>query len=685
MPEYLSPGVYVEEISTGPRPITGVATSTAGMVGVTARGPDSGKPKLVTSLLEFHRLFGGFLPEPDSTAVGVADGKGIRWWLLPLAVKGFFDNGGQRLYVKRVPPAQGSTAAKKVIDDGTGSESSLVLSATARQTGEGGDGLTALLRLARGASHQVVAPDPNPEPAPGPTPDPAPAPSPAPGPNPAPAPDAAGGPAPGPDPAPAPDPTPAADPAGGPAGGPDPAGGEGPGPDPAPAPAPDPAAAVTLGALGAIKQFSTVLLVPAHPGKPLGLYTVQSHAASGTNVTVTLDRPLAQPAVKGDALVLVQGFRLEIIDESPGVPRRSLLLPPASRPPAPDLTVLATTVNGEPDALLTLEVGEDPLPHLGTGLSRTDPTKPMDVLKLGGGCSAGHQLTAADYIGVDGGSGNRTGIQALEDIDEVAICAVPGVWDGTVLDALTTHCTLLGERFAVFDARPGATLEEIKDFRASLPSTDRAALYHPWVRVPNPDPRATGPVEAAPSGHLLGIYADTDVRRGVHKAPANTVVRGIVPGTGLVSDITRREQDTLNPDGINVLRAFPNLGQRVWGARTLADDTRWRYVSVRRLFLFIEESLDEGLQWVVFEANSEQLWAAVRQSIESFLTGVWRGGALAGSTAAEAFYVVCDRTTMTEDDLAQGRLVCQVGIAPVYPAEFVIVRVQQATRESITT
>ncbi|MGW0581667.1 hypothetical protein ACWD25_38330, partial [Streptomyces sp. NPDC002920] len=226
MPEYLSPGVYVEEISTGPRPITGVATSTAGMVGVTARGPDSGKPKLVTSLLEFHRLFGGFLPEPDSTAVGVADGKGIRWWLLPLAVKGFFDNGGQRLYVKRVPPAQGSTAAKKVIDDGTGSESSLVLSATARQTGEGGDGLTALLRLARGASHQVVAPDPNPEPAPepapGPTPDPAPAPSPAPGPNPAPGPDAAGGPAPGPDPAPAPDP----------------AGGEAPGTDPAPAPDP---------------------------------------------------------------------------------------------------------------------------------------------------------------------------------------------------------------------------------------------------------------------------------------------------------------------------------------------------------------------------------------------------------------------------------------------------------------
>jgi phage tail sheath protein FI len=184
---------------------------------------------------------------------------------------------------------------------------------------------------------------------------------------------------------------------------------------------------------------------------------------------------------------------------------------------------------------------------------------------------------------------------------------------------------------------------------------------------------------------MIGVYADTDVRRGVHKAPANTVLRGIVPGAGLAADVTKREQDTLNPFGINVLRAFPNLGQRVWGARTLADDTRWQYVSVRRLFLFIEESLDEGLQWVVFEPNSEQLWASVRQTIGAFLTGVWRGGALAGTTAEEAFYVVCDRTTMTPDDLAQGRLVCEVGVAPVFPAEFVVVRIQQATRESTTS
>lgn len=184
---------------------------------------------------------------------------------------------------------------------------------------------------------------------------------------------------------------------------------------------------------------------------------------------------------------------------------------------------------------------------------------------------------------------------------------------------------------------------------------------------------------------MIGVYARTDVERGVHKAPANTVLRGIVPGAGLASDVTRREQDTLNPVGINVLRAFPNLGQRVWGARTLSDDTRWRYVNVRRLFLFIEESLDEGLQWVVFEPNAEQLWASVRQSISSFLTEVWRAGALAGTTPEEAFYVVCDRSTMTEDDLAQGRLVCQVGVAPVFPAEFVVVRIQQATRESNTS
>ena len=138
----------------------------------------------------------------------------------------------------------------------------------------------------------------------------------------------------------------------------------------------------------------------------------------------------------------------------------------------------------------------------------------------------------------------------------------------------------------------------------------------------------------------------------------------------------------LTPKGINALRYFPGMGNRVWGARTVSSDSAWKYINVRRLFLFIEESIDEGTQWVVFEPNAEPLWALVRQTVENFLGTVWRSGALAGTTPDEAFFVACDRTTMTEDDLQNGRLVCVVGVAPVFPAEFVIFRIQQKTRET---
>ncbi|MCX4673194.1 phage tail sheath subtilisin-like domain-containing protein [Streptomyces sp. NBC_01381] len=613
MPQYLSPGVFVEEISSGPRPITGVGTSTAGMVGVTARGPDSGKPKLVTSLQDFHRLFGGFLPRPSDADVLTANGKKIRWWLLPLAVKGFFDNGGQLLYVKRVMPPADSTAASATIEEDPVPPAAavMVLTAQARQKGEHGNTLKALLQLTRGAALNVVAP-----------------------------------------------------------------------------PAGSPPNTVTLASPGAIKDKDTVLLIPTDTTRDPSLYTVVGPPTENTVVgppkttsfSLTLDRPPAPAAIAGDTLRLVR-FRLEIVNKPTGVPAHTLTIPSEPDPPTATLAELQTAVAANPDALLTLTIGAAPLPFLGKLVSRTDPNLPLATLNLTDGTGT---FTAASYIGVDGGSGNRTGIQALEDIDEVSICAVPGVWDETVLEGLTTHCELLGDRFAVFDGPPAANLEDIRTFRAPL-STDRAALYYPWLQVP--DPAGDGIAQAPPSGHMIGVYAKTDLERGVHKAPANIVLRGIVPGSGLAADITRREQDTLNPVGINVLRAFPNLGQRVWGARTLAPpaEAQWRYVNVRRLFLFIEESLDEGLQWVVFEPNAEELWASVRQSISSFLAGVWRSGALPGATEEEAFYVICDRTTMTEDDLAQGRLICQVGVAPVFPAEFVIVRIQQATRESIAT
>jgi phage tail sheath protein FI len=175
---------------------------------------------------------------------------------------------------------------------------------------------------------------------------------------------------------------------------------------------------------------------------------------------------------------------------------------------------------------------------------------------------------------------------------------------------------------------------------------------------------------------MAGVYARVDVERGVHKAPGNEVVRGI---SGFAEDVTKREQDLLNPKNINAFRYFPGRGNRVWGARVLTSDSAWKYINVRRLFIYVEESIDEGTQWVVFEPNDEQLWLRVRQSVSNFLETVWRSGALMGTKADEAFFVRCDRSTMSQDDLDNGRLICLIGIAPVKPAEFVIFRIQQKT------
>jgi hypothetical protein len=177
-----------------------------------------------------------------------------------------------------------------------------------------------------------------------------------------------------------------------------------------------------------------------------------------------------------------------------------------------------------------------------------------------------------------------------------------------------------------------------------------------------------------PSGYLAGIYARTDSQRGVHKAPANEVIRGALD---LKVSVTKGEQDVLNPLGINCIRAFPGRGIRVWGARTTASDTLWKYVNVRRLFLYLEESIEEGTQWVVFEPNDEKLWARVKQTITQFLTRVWKDGALMGSIPDEAFFVKCDKTTMTQDDIDNGRLIVLIGVAPVKPAEFVIFHIAQ--------
>lgn len=306
----------------------------------------------------------------------------------------------------------------------------------------------------------------------------------------------------------------------------------------------------------------------------------------------------------------------------------------------------------------------------------TVPNPESYWLDLPGGADNLGGLSVDDFVGVDGGSGNRTGIQALEDIDEISICLAPGMWSSTVHSALIQHCETLKDRFAVIDSQDDLDIERIREVREII-DTKYAALYYPWIEVRDPSVRRN--VEIAPSGHMAGIYARVDVERGVHKAPANEVIRGI---TKIAQDVTKREQDLLNPKGINALRFFPGRGNRVWGARTLSSDSSWKYINVRRLFIFVEESIDEGTQFVVFEPNDEPLWARVRQTITNFLTTVWRSGALQGTKPDEAFFVKCDFTTMTQDDIDNGRLICVIGIAPVKPAEFVIFRIQQKTRES---
>ena len=271
--------------------------------------------------------------------------------------------------------------------------------------------------------------------------------------------------------------------------------------------------------------------------------------------------------------------------------------------------------------------------------------------------------TAADY---------EAGLAALTDADAALVYAPDALATPGLAEALIAHCEHLGDRFAVLDApRDGDPLGP----RAAW-DTRYGAYYHPWLEVA--DPATGGTRLVPPGGHVLGVYARVDTERGVFRAPANEVVRGVV---GVAQQVTDAEQDVLNPAGVNTIRAFPGRGIRVWGARTLSSDPEWKYVSVRRLFIFLERSIDRGVQWVVFEPNGERLWAQVRDTIRQFLRAQWLAGALQGRTETEAFFVRCDRTTMTQDDLEAGRLICEIGVAPLKPAEFVIFRIGQWTAD----
>ena len=297
------------------------------------------------------------------------------------------------------------------------------------------------------------------------------------------------------------------------------------------------------------------------------------------------------------------------------------------------------------------------------------------VLTLQGGSNGSVQTVTADaFLGKDDGPGRRTGLQAFQENGNVSIMAIPGVTAPEVQAALIGFCESKKSCFAILDVPMELKkTNDVANFRDMYDST-YAAMYHPWLEMY--DAGAKRSAYFPPSGAMAGIYARTDIERGVHKAPANEVVRGC---TGLSCAYNEGEQDILNPIGVNLIRAFTGRGIRVWGARTISSNGLWKYLNVRRLFIYVEESIKANTNWVVFEPNSAALWSRVTRTIEAFLATCWRDGALAGSTPSEAFFVECGPTTMTQDDIDNGRLICQIGIAPVKPAEFVIFRITQKT------
>lgn len=530
MPEYLSPGVYVEEVPSGPVPIAGVGTSTTGMVGLTERGPTT--PQLVSTWSEYSALYGGHIDTATS--------------FLPFAVQGFFDNGGQRLFVSR-----------------------------------------------------VTRDDANP---------------------------------------------------------------------------------------------ATLLLPTADPAQNLAI-TAVGPGAWGNNLFIRVDAA-AMPANNR--------FRITILyyRETPN-PFVDPLDPANIANPdrrEPDLVEQYDPLDIDPlssDYVLGRVNSASKLVELSWDDGTVAPSvpNPAAFAPLANGDDGANALTAARYIG-DGALpvDQRTGLAALEAIDEIALIAVPdevhpqldGANQSALTDAIVNQCELLRDRFAVLAVAGGqGDVTQIPPHRDS----SFGAIYYPWIRVV--DPRTSETPLVPPQGHVLGVYARTDAERGVHKAPANAEVRGILtrdlPGNRgpLEYRVTKAQHDILNPRGYDVIRDFRASGRgvRVWGARTMSSDGQWKYVNVRRLFLFVEESIDEGTQWVVFEPNYEATWARVTRSVSNFLTSVWRDGGLAGVTPEEAFFVRCDRTTMTPDDIDNGRLICLVGIAPVKPAEFVIFRISQKTIE----
>jgi phage tail sheath protein FI len=628
MPEYLAPGVYVEEVSFRSKSIEGVPTSTTGFAGMTRtgpvqyadatmRGPSMTEPRLITSFTEFERVYGGLEP------IVVDDGTGStteRISYLAHAARAFFLNGGKRLYVSRVFAPLGpedtpdwGVASRPIAITGGGT-------ATWRARWPGFFGnvfVRSVVVRTKNVAFQFLPADPR----------------------------SAWGPQ-----------------------------------------------------ARSAKRGSVVEVIPSGSTAPVG------------NAPVN-------PA------------QLHVVDVLPGG-RQQFLRGGTPQPVAVDATIqllqlqVSVNVNAErTDAYNELGTSRLQTRYIGKILQKDDPEdenaavwldwddvaggpdgpwKLMSALQAdtGGRLSGGHDgqmVSPDDLLGLpadpDHAEIKATGLEGLGEIDDIAIVALP---DGSTYDDndecmlaagyLISHAENERYRIAVIDGPQNSSMSEIRHFRGKFDSK-YAALYHPWIEIFDPLQRPTqgAPPQRMtlpPSGFVTGIYARSDIARGVWKAPANEIVSGL---TKFEANINKARQDVLNPEGINALRFFEGRGSRVWGARTISSDPEWKYVNVRRFFIFLEHSIDKSTQWAVFEPNNERLWANIRHTVEDFLLVQWRDGALMGTKPDEAYFVRCDRTTMTQNDLDNGRLICLIGVAPVKPAEFVIFRIGQWTADASLT
>lgn len=602
MPEYLAPGVYVEETSFRPKTIEGVSTSTAGFVGPARFGPTAGEPPLLTSFSDFQRIYGGlealnFDDEPPQTNY------------LAYAVRAFFEEGGQRCYVSRIYSGDGGIASVTRTDE---SDADTDLTLTARYPGEYGEVRVFFTLNTSG--------DVNAE-----------------------------------------------------------AGEE----------------------LTSVRVGDTVLIESGATTVDAGYadYVIEGgdltlvYSDGSTSVAsdldasdvvhrVTVDVEVLYPSFPpGGGGVQYSGAREQLGTFTPRSESTESLPDYFEEEPVSDQVRYATPFFIDPmtDGSGNLQPGAYYLTQIfGSPPSDLSATTVTTVTLDGGSDGA----VPSDYKGSDNevspSNGEHTGLGAFQDLDNVSIVAGPGYSDfldgseaRSVQGSLIGHCERLQYRIAVLDTPKGESVSGVRDWRGKIDST-HAAMYYPWVTIF--DPRTRSELNLPPSGHVAGIYARNDIENGVHKAPANEVVRSAV---GFEKRINKAQQDVLNPDGLNCFRFFEGRGYRLWGARTATSDAEFKYVNIRRYLAYLERSIDEGTQVFVFENNGSDLWRNVRRTISSFLMNEWRSDRLMGTTPDEAFFVRCDRSTMTQNDIDNGRLICEIGVALFRPAEYVIFRIGQ--------